>query len=151
MSSTTTFQQQTNFFKGLIDAIRKKANKQISSELNALKHRLVSASPVLHGVYKKSWSVSKKRSNMMPNLITGAGIALTNKTDYEEPIEHGVAPTSMHPWAISYRNGSSGLVMSQGRVWSRKAIGGVVGTVFDDAERKRVANKLARDLVRLIK
>lgn len=109
--------------------------------INISKAELESFSPVDKGDFKKSWKVlgTIKSQNRISTTIE-------SNSPYAAAIEYGSAPGSK-PWP----NPGEKTVMSNGRIFSTQAVGGVIGKVFDDDKINSFVKELANTITKAFK
>lgn len=123
----------------------KKANINLLSSFDSFVNlsniELESESPVDKGDFKKLWKVLdvKKTQNKMTAKIE-------NDSAYGTAIEYGSKPGSK-PWP----NPGEKTVMSNGRIYSTQAVGGVINKVFYDEKINMFAEDLANAITKAFK
>jgi len=142
-----TLQEEIAFFESVSTRATNNIRGEFFEQVEVIKSTLKSKSPVRSGSYKASWTIKK---NSGSSVI--AGVHIYNPVIHASSIDAGQPEGGMHPWAVAKREGRGpGLVVSQGRVWSAKAPGGVLGKTVTLSYERVLSQKLADAIIGVFK
>lgn len=115
--------------------------KSFNSFIKISNTELENESPVDKGDFKKLWDALsiKKTQSLLSSKIE-------NSSAYASAIEYGSTPGSK-PWP----NPGEKTVMSEGKIYSTQAVGGVIGKVFNDNKVNAFVEDLAISIIKAFK
>jgi hypothetical protein len=99
-----------------VKGVEKSIQKEVFATVVNMRDMFRVFSPVDSGRYQRSWRYR------MTSPTSGI---VKNTTQYASVVEGGVGLGDSHPWAFAGPK-SPGLTMFAGRLWSKKAPGGVI-------------------------
>ena len=144
-----TLQEEVAFFNNLYPAFRNGIQHFLNVETTHLRDIIAKDTPSSSGELSRAWRVNKTRG-----VDVIASSSVHNPLAYAPAIELGVsmAEHPNHPWVKSIKNKTSdGVVLSKGRVWSAKKIGGTMLNVFTPAYHQKLTRRLATEAVKVFK
>ena len=114
--------------------------RELEAQADFLLERIKQVSPISDrwhaGRYKGSWEINRTYTSKKTNTITS--VSLINAQEYAIPLEEGSTPGNK-PWPTARER----TVVSNGKIWSTQAIGGVSSHITI-ADKERMQNALGR-------
>lgn len=107
------------------DRIRSSVSVQLNDAANTIRNELRSKAPVTSGAFRESWRIETSKTS---GNITSVGVF--NRRVYAPVIELGSTEGEL-PWP-SVETRKKLVVAKDGRIWSKKAVGGTVEPLFKD-------------------
>jgi len=149
-----TLQEEALFWNTLSTRIVPAVRLFLKFETIAARDKMESASPVgKTGRFAAGWWY---RENSTAGTVI-ASTTISNKAKHAPPIELGIDVASDHVWAKSYRikqgrvKKGSGLSKKDGRIYSKKAVGGVGWILVGKPGYQRdMARRLADQVMKVI-
>lgn len=148
----STVQHEAQIFSKAASSLPRAMASLMHKEALELRAKFQERSPVYFGVFKRSWRTSKSGKGVI------AGFTIFNPISYGRFIEFGVDPVSKHVWARHFANSrvssraarNSRLTKKDGRIWSKHAVGGVIGPIVTPTYENELTQRVANEVIKVI-